>query len=224
MLQNKRSVGYVVLLGFALVAAFVGPGIGDDQPRKERPRDRAEKSETRRDSDREFRPQTEREAQLYRMILELRADVAELKRQVQRTRGSSRDGDRQPARREGDAPESRARRDGDRAEGRDNADRDRPASSGRRNSKVAKIFAAYDKSKDEKVGFEEWLAMREGEIDDARRAREQGYFSRVDRNRDKTLSYSEFEYWMTKGRSQPEGRKSERGEGDRDAPRKRREK
>jgi Ca2+-binding EF-hand superfamily protein len=60
---------------------------------------------------------------------------------------------------------------------------------------MTRIFRSYDKSGDGKITFEEWLAMREGEMDSARRAQEQQQFSSVDRNKDGTLSLEEVLNW-----------------------------
>jgi len=60
---------------------------------------------------------------------------------------------------------------------------------------MARIFKSYDKNGDSKITFEEWLAMKEGSIDPARRAQEQQQFSSVDRNKDGTLSLEEVLNW-----------------------------
>lgn len=73
----------------------------------------------------------------------------------------------------------------------------------KRNSKSGRIFAAYDKSGDEKVNFEEWLSLKEG-VDAARKARERVYFDSADSNRDGTISFAEFENWLENRGRQPE--------------------
>ena len=60
---------------------------------------------------------------------------------------------------------------------------------------MTRIFKSYDKNSDGKITFEEWLAMKEGEIDSARRAQEQQQFASVDRNKDGTLSLEEVLTW-----------------------------
>lgn len=58
--------------------------------------------------------------------------------------------------------------------------------------KWEKIFVTYDKDKNGKVSFSEWLAMKEGKMTDERARREKEVFSKADRNRDEQLSFAEF--------------------------------
>jgi hypothetical protein len=140
----------------------------------------------RREAD--FKPQNDRERALFAMIQQLRAEVANLKRQVA-ARGDgprlsddaySRDRAR-TERREGDAP-----REGDRARERDPRIATNPMI-----QKATRIFAAYDKNKDKQVSFEEWLAMREGEMTEERKARERGFFAQP-AGEDGVISLEEF--------------------------------
>lgn len=168
-----------------------------DRPRGDSPEARDRKRGDRREGG--YRPQTDREAQLFQIILRLQRDVEALRREVAAMRGDRgdrevrREGDRE-VRHKGDRPTERSARDGDRS------DREQTA-----RSRIGKIFAAYDKNKDRKVGFEEWLAMKEGDIDDARRARERQFFSAADRNRDGALGLDEFAAYFTRGRRESEG-------------------
>jgi len=148
-----------------------------------------------------FRPQTEREAALYRMILGLQREVAELRRSVQ-----SRDGDGRL--REGDAPrrDSPLRRDADvRRDG--DAERDTPVRDDvpyrregdghqRENdaqvSKFQKMFRTYDKNGDNSISFEERLAMKSYEVTGERLFNERLYHLAEDMDRDGGVSLDEF--------------------------------
>lgn len=74
----------------------------------------------------------------------------------------------------------------------------------KRNSKAGRIFAAYDKSGDDKVLFEEWLQMKEGAMTAARKAAERSYFDFADKNRDGSVSFPEFEFWLENRGRAPE--------------------
>ncbi len=179
-------------------------GIADSGgPRRERDRDNAGERRGDRErpsdvaGDEEFRPQTEREASLYRMILQLRREVAELKRAtstraVAEQREARRDGDResQDARRIMFTP-TRGSLDGE-------------LPSGWERSRGGKVFAAYDRNKDRKVTLDEWYAMKEGltEGDTARRELEAGRFKQADPNSDGKMTVAEFLFWYDKGRFQ----------------------
>ncbi|MCA9122748.1 MAG: sigma-70 family RNA polymerase sigma factor [Planctomycetaceae bacterium] len=182
-----------------------------EQPRRDseearrdgnRPREADERrdEEPRRES---FRPQTEREEALYKMILQLQREVAALRSVIR-----SRDGE--PARGAADRPREEPRRDGDRPRERDG---DRPASSregdrqteaGRTErwelTKEGKVFKAYDKNGDRVVSAEEWLAMKEGEMTDERRALELRRFKEA--SGDGNFTLEKFLHWYTKGRAQ----------------------
>ncbi len=177
--------------------------------RREGDRDRGDSPEarTRRETDRGaasgFRPQTEREAALYRMIMQLQKEVAQLRRELGQVRGGRgdhaegfrRDGDRpvlRDAPRDGDRPRTDAPRDGDRRYSggpRDAA----PARSGRDpRTMQTKMFEKYDRNGDKKVVLEEFLAMREGTQNPEVKARWQKVFAQGDRNRDSSWSLEEF--------------------------------
>lgn len=201
-----------------------------EQPRREteeprRDGDRPREGETRRDEDRQreigerreeeprrdgFRPQTEREEALYKMILQLQREVAELRNVIR-----SRDGE--PRRDGADRPREEPRRDGDqpRREGDQPRDRDsdrpdasregeREAQTGRQErwelTKEGKVFKAYDKNGDRVISGEEWLAMKEGEMTGERRALELRRFKEA--SGDGKFTVEKFLHWYTKGGTQ----------------------
>ena len=140
----------------------------------------------------EFTPANDRERFLFDMIKKLRVEVASLRLELQSRdgdqvrlstdRGSQREG-RMTDRREGDRP-----REGD---------RDAHVAANPLMQKAKRIFAAYDKNKDNSVAFEEWLAMREGEMTEERKTRERGFFSEPAGSDDK-ISLEELYRWMEK--------------------------
>jgi hypothetical protein len=123
---------------------------------------------------------------LLKALRQLQEEVQALRREVQELRG-------QRERRDGDAPREDGPRDGERR-----VDDPRP-------TQVGRIFDAYDKDKDRKVSFEEWLKMREGEITPERRIQEQMRFSAADTARDGGLTFDEFAFWMENRGRIPEG-------------------
>lgn len=129
------------------------------------------------------------------------------------------------------------RRDGERREGYRRTDRDRPNSAtppgderrevGRKTPyrsasrandirKYERIFAAYDKNKDKKVSFEEWLGMKEGKMTDSRAAREKKVFGEADKTKDNYLSFEEFYTSRTKKTLRREGDSDRRPESKRE--------
>jgi hypothetical protein len=124
---------------------------------------------------------------LLQALKQLQEEVQALRREVQELRG-------QRERRDGDAPREDGPRDGD-----------RPAAGDRRPTQTGRIFDAYDKDDNLKVSFEEWLAMREGEITLERRIQEQMRFSAADTTRDAGLTFEEFAFWMENRGRIPEG-------------------
>lgn len=64
--------------------------------------------------------------------------------------------------------------------------------------KSQRIYKAYDKNKDDKVVFEEWLKMKEGAMDDARKAREKKWFDRADADKDGSITIQEFHKWLNR--------------------------
>lgn len=161
-----------------------------------------------------FRPQTEREAALYRMLLQLQREVAEMRRAVHSRAGEGRPG-------EGDAPwrdapvgrDAEVRRDGD-ATRRDaparrdgDAQRDapvrgnapyrregdgRPQVSDAQVSKYQKMFQTYDKNGDNRISFEERLAMKSYQVTGERLLNERLYHLAEDMDRDGGVSLNEF--------------------------------
>lgn len=145
-----------------------------------------------------FRPQTDREAVLYRMILQLERDVLQLRKELQartrtRDRMHTRDAD------------TTARRDLPR---RDPAPVRDPAY-----NKLSGVFQTYDKGRNNRVSFEEFLAMREGTEDPRVQAQARGSFQQADRNGARNVSFEEF----VAARQRGEGGDQPRLEGD--APR-----
>ena len=158
----------------------------------------------------DFVPQNDRERALFEMIRQLRAEVSGLRRQLEQTQSQrdgqlSRDGrgrldvsrdqrasgEREMTRRENDAPrdgEGNARRSAEVRRDGVSADQDQVM------QKTKRIFAAYDKNQDRSVSFEEWLAMREGEMTSERRAREQQHFSEPAGD-DQKITIEEFYLW-----------------------------
>lgn len=211
--------------------------------RREGDRDRGDSPEarSRREGERAtdgFRPQTEREAALYRMIMQLQQEVAQLRRELDQVRGGRegvrRDGDQpvlRDAPRGGDRPRTVVRRDGDRRYIGGPRDPE-PARSGRDpRTMQMKIFERYDRNGDKKIVLEEFLAMREGTQNPEVRARWQSVFAQGDRNRDSSWSLEEFLAAAKVQRREGDARRTDapregdrpvRGDGDRprtDAPR-----
>ncbi len=147
---------------------------------------------------------TNQNRELFQLIRELRSEVALLRKEVNQLKENANIGRRNSNSR-GDRPKEDAPlRDGDRTRESDRprvTDRpratDRPRPSNPRledadEKKTKRVFQAYDKNKDSKVSFAEWLAMREGKITDERRNREQSVFRSADKNRNESLSFDEF--------------------------------
>lgn len=162
----------------------------DQQERPARQRD-SEPATPSRERKRDFVPQNDRERALFEMIRQLRAQVAELERRLQT---------RETGRREElvDRPLDRPveMRSRERSDVSPEATRDVEVN--RRSpvmQKAQRIFAAYDKNKDRVVSFEEWLAMREGEITSERRLIEQRHFAEPAGD-DQKITIEEFYLWM----------------------------
>ena len=171
---------------------------------------------------------TNQNRELLQLIRELRSEVALLRKEVNQLKENANIGRRNSNSR-GDRPKEDAPlRDGDRTRESDRPrvkDRprvtDRPRPSNPRleeadEKKTKRVFQAYDKNKDSKVSFSEWLAMREGKITDERRNREQSVFRSADKNRNESLSFDEF-FQFRKGPIRSEKPQLERArESDRD--------
>ncbi len=108
-------------------------------------------------------------------------------------REGARDGDKpREAARDGDKPREGAR-DGDNP--REGARDSGSAAMSREIQQLNRIYVAYDKDANDKVTFQEWLAMKNGEMDRAREKRERGWFDEADANRDEAVSLEEFRDW-----------------------------
>lgn len=170
---------------------------------------------------------TAREAELMKLIAELRKEVAELRADVKAmkadraARGRERDGERRETHHrrrdaDGDRRAEHVEGDGDRRGRRTDRARDGEGSrrgrgdrtsarQSRRYSKAGKIFSRYDASGDDKVSFDEWLAMKEGEMTDERSARERTWYDQADASGDGSVTFEEFEGWMKSKRRRREG-------------------
>lgn len=138
---------------------------------------RSAEAEAQRDSNdalRGFKPQSEREAALYRMILQLQREVADLRRAVGQPSAGERDGDRPVSRRDG--------------QGAVLAD-------GWEKTKAGGVFRAYDKNGDQFVALDEWLAMTNGNVSAARKELQTERFNETKPGDDKKLSPAEFIRW-----------------------------
>ena len=136
----------------------------------------------------DFVPQNDRERALFEMIRQLRAEVATLRRELHASRvdrGKSDEGVYGGASpREGGGSATRYRED----------DREPRLPSNLAMQKAQRIFAAYDKNQDRVVSFEEWLAMREGEMTEERRNRERQHFAEPAGD-DSKITLEEFYRW-----------------------------
>jgi hypothetical protein len=81
---------------------------------------------------------------------------------------------------------------------------------------VRRIFAAQDKNRDEHIGFNEWIMMKEGEMTPDRLAREQALFGEIAGD-DGRIAPREFLRWQQRQRP-PERRDERPPERDRDRP------
>lgn len=187
-------------------------------PERERESDEGrERRESGEGIDR-FRPQTEREEVLFRMIQDLRREIAELRRVVG-DRERVRDGDREVRRdRDFDREDAEGRRD------RDVTETDlRP---GWERSREGRVFKAYDKNGDGAVTVEEWLAMTNGNVSDARREIQTRRFKEAEPSGDGRFSAAEFIHWYRRGKlNERDGddresreRDGDRRDGDRERP------
>ena len=153
-----------------------------DQPRspeRDQPRERQET-----DRDVRFQPQNERERALWNMIQQLRSEVAQLRQQIGNRDRPAVARDNPSRTSDGVRREHEMPREGDRAS-RTRASNDPLL------RQATRIFAAYDKNRDQRVSFDEWLAMREGEMTSERRAREMGFFSQQ-AGEDRMITLEEF--------------------------------
>lgn len=122
-----------------------------------------------------FKPQTQREAALYQMIVQLQREVAELRQAVGQPSGNVRgEGSESIGQQNGKAPALVA---------------------GWERSKVGGVFRTYDKNRDMFVSLDEWLAMTNGNISAARRQLQTQRFRETGPGSDGKLSPAEFVHW-----------------------------
>lgn len=131
----------------------------------------------------DFQPQTPRESALYQMILQLQREVDALRREVR-----TRDGDR---------PATRTR------------DRDVAISADQfelparwQQTREGRVFLAYDKNRDDIVSLDEWLAMTNGNISEARREISTKHFNDAEPSGDGQFTPAEFLWWRQVGSKQ----------------------
>ena len=198
-MRHSFSVAVVVL-------SCVISGFANGQER-DQPRDRQEVNR-----DVHFQPQNDRERVLWNMIQQLRSEVAQLRQQIgnrDRPAGAGETPSRNASdrvRREGDMPQQ-----GDRASGH-------RVSSDPLLKQASRIFTAYDRNRDQRVSFDEWLAMREGEMTSERRSREMAFFSQQAGD-DQLITLEEFYRAMvarTRGTAPREDSARDRGPRDSD--------
>lgn len=143
----------------------------------------------------DFRPETPREKALYEMILQLQREMATIRREIQAGPGA-RDGEGgQRGPRDGEVKKGESRRDGEAPD----------LASGWERTKAGRVFKAYDKDGDDLVSLEEFLAMTNGNISDARREIQTKRFFETGPGSDKLLSPAEFIRWQTGGPAEGEG-------------------
>ena len=169
---------------------------------------------------RDFKPQTDREAVLYKMIQQLQREVAALRNEVR----SSGRGDRSDSERGvRDGNPSRERTASRETDGAATGYKDFRLVDNWRNSKEGRVFKAYDKNSDEIVSLEEWLAMTNGNISDARRAICTKHFNDAEPSGDGEFTPAEFIWWRQIGSRQAAARARESrtrdGEGEKCGPR-----
>lgn len=142
------------------------------------------------------------------MIQQLQRELADLRREVrtQHTAGRNRDGDRD---REERGPRGRASSDAD--------ERELPARWP--HSKEGRVFKAYDKNGDLSVSLEEWLAMTNGNVSDARRELQTRRYNDADPNGDGRFTPAEFIDWYARGRFANSSERRRRGDRDGDGDR-----
>lgn len=156
-----------------MILACLVPGFASGQEREQAGTQEQKRPREGQTADRDirFQPQNDRERALWNMIQQLRSEVAQLRQQIanRERRGAAADN---PVRNTTD----KVRREREMVLGRDSISQAR-ASNDPLLRQAARIFVAYDKNRDQRVSFDEWLAMREGEMTSERRAREMGFFS-----------------------------------------------
>ena len=178
----RHTLPFIVMILACLVPGFASGQERDQAGNQEQKRPREGQTA---DRDIRFQPQNDRERALWNMIQQLRSEVAQLRQQIanRERRGAAADN---PVRNTTD----KVRREREMVLGRDSISQAR-ASNDPLLRQAARIFVAYDKNRDQRVSFDEWLAMREGEMTSERRAREMGFFSQQAGN-DRMITLEEF--------------------------------
>ncbi len=156
--------------------------------RGDRPSPEAEARGDARDPLRRFQPQSDREAALYRMIVQLQREVAELRRAVGQA-NFNRDGDQrfrerdeQARYREGDRRPDEQQRDRPRSGDYGATDRPQVAAA---HQKLQKIFVSRDKNRDQRLSRDEFNSLFEG-------GPRNDVFDAADQNGDQGLTFDEF--------------------------------
>lgn len=151
-----------------------------------------------------FKPQTKREAALFQMILQLRRELAALRREVESQKAPSRTAFDART----DAPQQ------------SNAAKFVLPERWQR-TKEGRVFAAYDKNSDEIGSLDEWLEMTNGNVSPARRDVQTQRFNEAEPSGDGKFTPAEFIYWYNIGRHKAveAQRRARDGDGNRTGPR-----
>ncbi|MCA9137928.1 MAG: M48 family metalloprotease [Planctomycetales bacterium] len=140
-----------------------------------------------------FKPENDRESALLNVITELRQEIAQLRR----------DG---AVRREGSADSRRELQIQDRAT-QVVVDFEQFQLPERwEKTRDGKVFLAYDHNHDQSISLDEWLAMTNGNISDARRQLQTKRFRDAEPSGDDQFTPREFIYWYSIGRHVSSGR------------------
>ncbi|MFZ9089336.1 MAG: hypothetical protein ACO3FE_04525 [Planctomycetaceae bacterium] len=161
------------------------------------------------DALRDFKPQTDREAILLQMILQLQRKITQLRQdgtasaerdRLTAARTGEREGGRSVERRRGQRPV---------AESNSSADanpQDFPLPANWQRTKAGKVFLAYDKNRDLIVSLDEWLAMTNGNLNEQRRAISTKHFHDAEPSGDGKFTPAEFIWWRQTGSRQSSDR------------------
>ncbi|OYW17728.1 MAG: hypothetical protein B7Z55_11970, partial [Planctomycetales bacterium 12-60-4] len=139
-----------------------------------------------------FRPQTQREAALLQMIVQLQNEVAALRREVQ-----GRSAVEGPVARPSEGAEIRGTVSA--AEGEGGAF---VLPANWRNTSGGRVFKAYDKNGDEVVTLDEWLAMTNGNTNATRRDIQTKRFNEAEPGGDGEFTPAEFVHWYSIGQNE----------------------
>lgn len=142
-----------------------------------------------------FKPENDRESALLSVISQLRQEIAQQRREGAGRREVSEDSSRTRT----DRP-VRIMRDFDQFQLSDRWEKTRDG----------KVFMAYDKDHDQSVSLDEWLAMTNGKISEARRELQTKRFQDAEPSGDGKFTPREFIYWYSIGRHLSSGREGDR--------------